>query len=341
MGDPVVVNVYDETGAVAQKGFGIGLVFDPTVTNPLEIVSDTGEIQNWSSEDLAYKKVNAMLSQQPKVQEVMIYGVDVATESSTITDELDKLITQNNDWYALAIASNTEADVQEAANWIASKEKIMFGDLGKDAVIGDIETFMQGIENQNFALFAHDGGVNGEEQYLDAGALGRILPMTPGSYTLKFKTINNTAKATYLPADAAALQAVNANIYKEWGGSLYVAEGVMSNGDFIDTTVAKHWFAARYREEIFRVLKTSQKVGQDNAGIGLFVDAAKQVNKAAARNGAVAKDADGNFMSTVTYPTRKDLLKNDLANRVLKGIKSTVTYSGAWHNVELDFYLTL
>jgi hypothetical protein len=46
-------------------------------------------------------------------------------------------------------------------------------------------------------------------------------------------------------------------------------------------------------------------------------------------------------MSTVTYPTRKDLLKNDLANRVLKGVKSTVTYSGAWHNVELDFYLTL
>jgi hypothetical protein len=320
MGDPVVVNVYDETGAVAQKGFGTGLVFDPTVTNPLEIVSDTGEIQNWTSEDLAYKKVNAMLSQQPKVQEVMIYGVDVATETSTITDELDKLITQNNDWYALAIASNTEADVQEAANWVASKEKIMFGDLGKDAAVADIETFMQGIENQNFALFAHDGGVNDEEQYLDAGALGRILPMTPGSYTLKFKTINNTAKATYLPADTAALQAVNANI---------------------DTTVAKHWFAARYREEIFRVLKTSQKVGQDNAGIGLFVDAAKQVNKVAARNGAVAKDADGNFMSTVTYPTRKDLLKNDLANRVLKGVKSTVTYSGAWHNVELDFYLTL
>lgn len=341
MGDPVVVNVYDQTGGVSQKGFGIGLVFDPNVTNPLEIVSDTGEIKNWDSGDLAYKKVNAMLSQQPKVPEVMIYGVDVTTESSTITDELDKLITQNNDWYALALASNTEADVKEASNWIASKEKIMFADLGKDAVISDIETFMEGIENQNFALFAHDGGVNGEEQYLDAGALGRILPMTPGSYTLKFKTINNTAKSTYLPADIAALQNVNANIYKEWGKGLYVAEGVMSNGDFVDTTIAKHWFAARYREEIFRVLKENKKVKQDNGGISLFANAAKQVNKTAGRNGAVAKDENGKFMSKVTYPTRKELSKNDLANRVLKGVKSTVVYSGAWHNVELDFYVTL
>ena len=341
MTEPVVVNVYDQTGAVSQKGFGVAMIFDPSNTNPLEEVTSTDEISNWTSGDLAYEKANAILSQEPKPTKVMLYGVDIATEGTTIADELDDLVTQNNDWYALDIASRTEADITAAADWVASKEKIMFGQLDIATTPSEIETYMGSKENQNFALFAHDGGVASEEQYFDSGALGVLLPMSPGSYTMKFKTVNNVAGSTFKPGENSTIIDANANTYVEDLGENYIAEGVMSNGEFLDNTVVKHWFAARYREEIFRRLKVNKKIPFDDVGIAQIVAAVKKVNKVAANNGVVAQDVDGNFLMSVTYPRRRDILENDLANRVLKGVESTVVYSGAIHNVELDFVLTL
>lgn len=337
----VTVNVYDQTGAVSQKGFGLPLVFTPTKDVDYQEVTDTSEITGLVAGDLAYEKANVLLSQEPKVEKVALYGVDIATAGTAIEDELDDLITNHNDWYWGIIASRDDVEITDFASWITSKEKIGAAQLDIAKTATEVETFMSGLENQRMIVCAHDGGVNTEDQYLAAGLVGRIAPLTPGSYTAKFKTINTVAATTYLDADVSTILDSNCNTYVSSMGEDYLSEGKLSDGSFIDTQVAKDWVAARYREGIFRLLKANEKIAFDDSGIAQIVSVIKSINQEAARMGIAAQDADGNYLMSVEYPRRVDVPDNDKANRVLSGLKTTITFAGAIHNAQVDFYLEI
>ncbi|WP_018250319.1 DUF3383 family protein [Orenia marismortui] len=342
MPQEVKVNIYDKTGAIAQNGFGLPLIFDPNNNLVYQEVTDTSQISGVVAGDLAYDQANIILSQEPKPEKVAIYGFDISAVDATFTtigEALDDLITRRNDWYWGVLASRVDADITAFSDWIASKAKVGAAQLDIAKTPTEIETFMAGMSNQRMAIFAHDGGIDTEDQFLAAGTVGRIAALVPGSYTVKFKTINTVASTTYQEADI--ILNADCNTYVNNMGEDYISEGKLSNGDFIDTQVAKDWISARYREGIFKLLKDNDKVGFGDNGITQIVSVVKSVNKQAASNKMVAQDDSGNYIMSVKFPRRVDIPANDRANRILSGIKPSITFGGAIHEVQVDFYLEI
>ncbi|MBM7623650.1 DUF3383 family protein [Sporohalobacter salinus] len=341
MPEEVDVIVHDQTGAIQQKGFGLPLIFDPTTDAAYEEVEGTDGISGWTNGNLAYEQANIMFTQEPAPDKVAMYGVDVATAGTTIADELDDLITEHNDWYWGIVASRTESDINDFSDWIASKMKIGAAQLDMSTTLDGISTFMDGIENQRMFICAHDGGVNSTDQYLAAGLVGRLAALEAAEYTAKFKTINTVTATKFKPGEISTITGANCNTYVSNLGKNYVSPGVMTNGDFIDTQVAKDWFSARYREEIFRILKVHDKISYDDIGIAQIEGALKSVNKQGDAKRIVARDENGNPMMSTTRPLREDIPDNDIANRTLSQIESNVVLGGAIHEVTVDFYLTI
>ncbi|TDX43705.1 DUF3383 family protein [Orenia marismortui] len=342
--DEVLINIHDNTGAIAQKGFGLPLIFDPNNNLVYQEVTDISQISGVAAGDLAYDQANIILGQEPKPEKVAIYGFDISAVDATFTtigEALDDLITRRNDWYWGVLASRVDADITAFSDWIASKAKVGAAQLDIAKTPTEIETFMAGMSNQRMAIFAHDGGIDTEDQFLAAGTVGRIAALVPGSYTVKFKTINTVASTTYQEADITTILNADCNTYVNNMGEDYISEGKLSNGDFIDTQVAKDWISARYREGIFKLLKDNEKIAFDDSGIAQVVSVIKSVNKQAASNGMVAQDGDGNYIMSVKYPRRADIPDNDRANRIVSGLKSSVTLAGAIHRAEVDFYLEI
>ena len=341
MPQEVTINIHDQTGAIQQKGFGLPLIFDPTTDASYEEVTERSELSGWSDGDLAYEQANVALSQEPKVEKVAMYGVDIGASGTSIADELDDLITEHNTWYWGILASRTESDINDFSDWIASKKKIGSAQLDISTTVSGIETFMGSMENQRMIISAHDGGIDETDPYLGAGIVGRIAALDPGSYTAKFKSVNTVPATKFQPGEVSSILSANCNTYVGNLGELYYSPGVLSNGDFIDTQVAKDWISSRYREGIFRVLKTQDKIAFDNLGISQIDGVIKSVNKQADSRRMVARDENGNPLMNTERPLRSDIPDNDIANRKLSGLKSTIKFGGAIHEVEVDFYLTI
>jgi hypothetical protein len=338
MGREVVVNIQDLTGAVSQQGFGLPLVFDPNNDINYQEVTDTSQIVGLSAGDLTYEIANQALSQDPKPEKVAIYGVDVVNDIDldTITDALNDLVNRKNDWYQLGLASRVDEDITETASWANSHGKYFVAQLDITKPASEIETFMATFESDITAIMAHDGGVSGNDPYLDGGVLGYLATETPGTYTLKFKTINGVEAATYSPTDIQTIVDAMANTYIRNRGTNYVVEGTSSTGSFIDTEIWKDKLGARLEEEIFRILKVNKKIPFDDSGISQIQGAMNTVLKNEDKLGAIAHDEDDGPIYSVSVPRRTDIPENDVANRKVTNVTFDAVYSNGIHEVEVN-----
>jgi len=336
MAKDVEVVIFDQTKPISKKGFGLPLVFVPDTDVEYKEVEGTDGLSTLTSGDMGYEMVSQVFAQEPNPDEVAVFGVDVASAGTSITDELNDLIVEHNDFYFVLLASRTQADIEETASWVGANGKLFITqpDITEDAAT--IVTMAETIASSRTGIYAHDGGVAGEDQYLDASIVGRMAPTDPGSSTWKFQNLNGVSAATFSNTDQNTMLDANINSYVTRMGVNMTSEGKETSGGFLDIQRAKDWMKARIEESIFFLLYNSEKVPYDNPGIGLVVNELKAVLKLAVRRRVIARDADGNGMWSVTIPTRDQILDNDIANRILPDIDFVATVAGAVHTVEVE-----
>lgn len=332
----IIINVFDQTAGISQKGFGLPLVFSNSKDISYQEVASAGDIVGVTGSDTIYKKVNQIFAQSPSVETVAVYGVDVVSASSTITDELNNLILTNNNWFWLLIDSDADADITEISNWIAGKSKYAVCQTPGD--VSASISLAGGINNKSMALVCHDKA----DEYVDACIVGKVAPMKVGSYTLMYKKLNGITANGYNTTEESSLLDANINVYSDKGGVAYYKEGKSATPEvyFSDTKIAIEYAKAKYREGLLLLMTSQDKVPLDDAGIAQIVSEIKDLNVQLANAGIVAQDEDGNFLTSIEYPNRNEISANDKANRKLT-IKVSVTFSGAVHDLTVDFYLVL
>ncbi|MCF8020867.1 MAG: DUF3383 domain-containing protein [Vallitaleaceae bacterium] len=336
MAKDVEVVILDQTKPISKKGFGLPLVFVPDTNVEYKEVEGTDGLTTLVSGDMGYEMVSAAFSQEPNPDEIAVYGVDIIAAGSTITDEMNDLLIEHSDFYFILLASRTQSDIEEMASWAGANGKLFITqpDITTDA--SAIVTMAETISSSRTGIFAHDGGIAVEEQYLDAAITGRMAPTDPGSSTWKFQNLNGVSVATYTNTDQNTLLDANVNSYVRRMGVDMTSEGKETGGGFLDIQRAKDWMKARIEESVFFLLYNSEKVPYDSPGIGLVVEKLKSVLKLAVRRKVIATDADGNGMWEVSVPTRNEIADNDIANRILPDIDFVATVAGAVHKVEIE-----
>ena len=336
MSKDVEVTIIDQTSPISKEGFGLPLVFVSDTDVDYKEVEGTDGLTTLTSGDMGYDMVSRMFEQEPSPSEVAVFGVDIASAGSTITDELNDMVLEHDDFYFLLLASRTQADIEEAASWAGANGKLFVAQADISEEVSTITTMAGNIASSRVALYAHDGGTSEIDQYLDAAIVGRMAPTDAGSATWKFKTLDGVSIATYSNTDQNTLLDANVNSYVRRMGVDMTNDGLETSGGYIDIQEAKDWLKARIEESIFFLLYSNEKIPYDNTGIAQVVNSLKGVLKRAVRQEIIATNLADKGLWSVDVPLRSEIAKNDIANRILPDINFEATVAGAIHTVQVE-----
>lgn len=126
-----------------------------------------------------------------------------------------------------------------------------------------------------------------------ASVLGRMSTVNfEGSntcITLKFKQCPGVEAENLRSSQAAALKAHNVNVFAAYQNDTSILqEGVMSGGNFIDEMHGLDWLQNRVETDLWNLLYTSKKIGQDESGADNLVATVSKSIDQAVTNGLVA-----------------------------------------------------
>lgn len=279
---------------------------------------------------------------------IAVTTTGAATE--TITNALNSIITEDTDWYGLVTVTRTQADQEDAADWVEANDRLYFAGDNTQNIFDvtdalDSTTLPAVLKAAAYARTAVVATLNADTEYPDAALFGKLLPLTPGSYTAKFKTLASITADSLTNAQSVNARDKNANTDEPIAGKNIIREGTVAEGEYIDIIIFIDWLKARIQEEVYAVLVKNLKVPYTPAGLVQISSAIEQVLRIGQNNGGISdysQDDDGvqNGGFVVTLPSYDDISAVDKANRELNNVQFTAWLSGAIHTVNISGVVT-
>lgn len=330
----IQVNITRSTQAVSRASFSIPCFVAELTEFPeraREYTSITAVAADFASTSNVYKAAAALFGQEIKPPKIVI-GRKVPT-SETWVEAIRSVMMENNEWYALAIASRAPADVLAVAELIEGLPKI-FGTSTSDANALTAATTDIGSDLKDLGFFRTFVVYNEDASttYPECAFIGRCLPEVPGSNTWKFKTLSGVRSSNLTETQASNLRSKNINLIETIGGVKITSEGVTSGGEFIDVMILVDWTAARIRERIYFRLVNTNKIPYTKAGLSIIQAEILTVLDEGVQNGGYTD----NPRPVVNIPNPLTIDANLRAQRMVEGVKFKASLAGALHFVSVE-----
>ncbi|EKK0458580.1 DUF3383 domain-containing protein [Klebsiella oxytoca] len=306
-----VVNVDVIMSAVAATGrnFGALLILGTSTVIPLterirqySAIEDIGD--DFGVDSPEYEAATIFFSQSPKPALVFI-GRWVKTLAEGEAGAVETLLQavnaclQYTNWYGLAIADS--ADLVEA-DVISVAAAIEASSLSRILAVttADVNVLVAGnTDNIGYKLKAAGYArtfwqYSSSSKYAAISAFGRAFTVNfSGSnttLTLKFKTEPGITYETLTTAQAAAIDAINGNVYVYYANdTAIIQQGVMANGDFFDERHGLDWLQNYVQTNLYNLLYTSTtKIPQTDAGVTRLMTNVEASLDQAVNNGLIA-----------------------------------------------------
>lgn len=306
-----VVNVDVIMSPVAATGrnFGALLILGTSTVIPVterirqySAIEDIGD--DFGVDSPEYEAATIFFSQSPKPTLVYIgrWAKTLAEgEESTVETLLQAVNAslQYTNWYGLAIADS--ADLVEA-DVISVAAAIEASSLSRILAVttADVNVLVAGnTDNIGYKLKAAGYArtfwqYSSSSKYAAISAFGRAFTVNfTGSnttITLKFKTEPGITYETLTTAQAAAIDAINGNVYVYYANdTAIIQQGVMASGDFFDERHGLDWLQNYVQTNLYNLLYTSTtKIPQTDAGVTRLMTNVEASLDQAVNNGLIA-----------------------------------------------------
>lgn len=220
-----------------------------------------------------------------------VAGVAAESLASAITALLDY-----NTWYMVCVAPDASDDsIVEAAGLIeAASPSRMIGFTTQNTTEIDstasstLGSRLKGLGyNRTILVYSSDSPVAA------ASVFGRMATINfEGSnttLTLKFKQLPGVTAENLRSSQAEALKSHNVNAFCAYQNDTSILqEGITSGGWFIDETHGLDWLQNRVETDLWNLLYTSKKVGQDESGATAIVSCVNKSLEQGVANGLIA-----------------------------------------------------
>lgn len=305
----VNVDVIMSPTAATGRNFGALLILGPSEVIPVterirlySAVEDIGTDFGVTSEE--YKAATVFFSQSPAPTQVYVgrWAKTIATAETGTPETLLQAVNaalQFTNWYGLGIAHTdalADADVLSVATAIesASVSRILAmttqdPETLVTATTTDLASKLKaGSYGRTFCQYSSSS------KYAALSAFGRAFTVNFNgnntTITLKFKQEPTVTYETLTTAQAAALDAKDANVFVYYANdTAIIQQGVMSNGDFFDERHGLDWLQNYVQTNLFNLLYTSTtKIPQTDAGNTRIMTNVEQSMGQAVTNGLVA-----------------------------------------------------
>lgn len=220
-----------------------------------------------------------------------VAGVAAESLASAITALLDY-----NTWYMVCVAPDASDDsIVEAAGLIeaASPSRMICFTTQNSTEIDSTASSTLGSRlkglgyNRTILVYSSDSPVAA------ASVFGRMATINfEGSnttLTLKFKQLPGVTAENLRSSQAEALKSHNVNAFCAYQNDTSILqEGITSGGWFIDETHGLDWLQNRVETDLWNLLYTSKKVGQDESGATAIVSCVNKSLEQGVTNGLIA-----------------------------------------------------
>lgn len=340
--DIVEVNITRQTTSVAVAAFNVPLILSQFATNKTtttftraRVYGSVAEMASdgWASTDAVYKIANAIFSQNPSVNKIVVGRKD--SNDATIDAALNAIAKENNDWYGIVVDQALVSSFADVASWVETAKKFAIFwitdvnayDASKST---DLASVLKLANRDRSAVIWHATPTGGAD-YPDAAWIGEGFPYEPGTSTWAYKTLNGVTPDTLLASQETALKGKNCNYYTTVGGVSITQEGKVASGEYIDIIIGTDWIEARLREAVYSALVNNRKIPYDDTGIAMIEGLVKGVLNEAASKGILQADS-----IAVTVPKYADIPQADKLARKLPDVKFSALYQGAIHSVTIN-----
>jgi hypothetical protein len=254
-----------------------------------------------------------------------------------IATDLAAIALEDDDWYGLHTAFNSNALVLAAAGWVETAKKIYVVDVNETDAITTAAGNSDTLDDLATAARVRTMGCYHPDPaaMFAAAWMGRVLPVDPGSVTWKFKRLSGPAAVVLTSSQRANLIARNANSYETVAGISITFEGKASDGEFFDVVRGDDWLEDDMTKGVFGALAANDIVPFTDEGIALVEAEMRASLERATTRGILATGW------TVTVPAADDVATADKAARLLPDMKFNGTRAGAIHKVTMTGVVSL
>lgn len=306
-----VVNVDVIMSPVAATGrnFGALLILGTSTVIPVterirqySAIEDIGD--DFGVDSPEYEAATIFFSQSPKPTLVYIgrWAKTLAEGEEGAVETMLQAVNaslQYTNWYGLAIADSAdlvEADVISVAAAIEASSLSRILAVTTD----DVNVLVAGnTDNIGYKLKAAGYGrtfwqYSSSSKFAAISAFGRAFTVNftgnNTTITLKFKTEPGVTYETLTTAQAAAIDAINGNVYVYYANdTAIIQQGVMANGDFFDERHGLDWLQNYVQTNLYNLLYTSPtKIPQTDAGVTRLMTNVEASLDQAVNNGLIA-----------------------------------------------------
>ncbi|KEI18251.1 DUF3383 family protein [Clostridium haemolyticum] len=333
MSSDIKVDITDASKAISIAGFGLTLVI---ATNKdykykeFDISEDISEVKkDFDTETEIYKIVETLASQEPRPDTVAIFGKNLSSsmkKATDLKDALNTLIAEHNDFYRILLDDKTEELIKVVSDFAEGNEKTFYT-VVKENLKGDFSG-----KNRTCIQFKKDKS----DERLDAATVGYATTRTAGSFTFKFKHLNNITADVLTNTELTKIRKSNMNAYVKKYGIAQLDDGKMASGIYIDQIESRDYIKNQIEYEIANVLMNSDKIPYTDNGIQKIVSAVKTALNRAFDKGIIAETSEGTGDFKIDYKTVDKISEQNRKARILTGITFKYVEAGAIHGTVVN-----
>lgn len=263
------------------------------------------------------------------------------TPDPGIATDLAAIVAEDNDWYGLALDSESEAEINAAAVWVEANKKL-FPASCIDTEIKDSGTSTDVGSDLQTAGYDRTGLLFTEinQQYGGARWMGKMFPKDPGSATWAFKDLAGLNVSVMSATEEATLDSKTVNHFQTLQGARVTRYGKVASGEFFDIIRGVDWFGARLQERIYSLFINNEKLPfSDVTGDLIRAEIYAQMGEAV-QKGVLLPDAAATPW-VIDIPLAANVAVADKANRLWPNIEFSAKLAGAVHKVTMQGTLSL
>lgn len=340
----VDVTITREIEAVTRVGFGTLLFIGETDDGQGEpkqgaIVRTYGDLDEvaevFDTTDPEFLAAQAYFGQEERPERLYI-GFKASGDS--YSDAINDIVAVDDDWYAVAIQSRDQSDIEAVAANINARFKLFLAATADDDVKdGTIDTDVASvIFDSTFdrtSVFYHTEA--GDDVYPEVAWAGLMLPKDPGTATWAWKQLSGIPTDSFSSSERAALEDKRATYYTMVAGNPITFEGQTGQlGVFIDIIRAQDWLTFRIAEDMVARLATAPKIPYVG-GDAIIEELLRNRLDIAVDRGVIAEGFE------VTVPPAEDQQVSDRADRIYRNVTFRAQLTGAVHRIEIRGTLTV
>jgi hypothetical protein len=269
------------------------------------------------------------------------------TADANLEDELTAIEVYDNDWYWLACAIESAANVEAVALWTSTRKKIHVASTADQIELSAsalLVSLVGDLYDRTFPIFSRD-----KVSHPAAALCGRLAPKPPGSYTAKFQQLRGVTADTFTSTQRTYLEnaARRGNYYESTSNVPHLANGVVPSGEYLDVVVFTDWLSARVQEVVFDLLASNDKIPYTDQGVARVVGEIQSVMDRGVIVGGLAPESgdpdDDAYVPgpTVTAPLVADVSSANRQNRHLPDIKAAGRLAGAIHSTAVEIIVSV